>query len=121
MKRRVNVLTTKQRKLSRMTRECKRLARDLNIIITKHNTYTLDSEEKAIEWFDSFPIGSLRESLDYDYHKLRKKLNLIDLDIKSDLRKAHEKKEEELELAEHARSIAEIDVLLEMIKQTLKD
>jgi hypothetical protein len=118
---RIDVLTKKKRELTRLNREVKRLARDLDELVDKHNTFRVGGgAQKVIEWFESFPIETLRESLDYDHSKPRKKLTLADLSEKGRVRRAHALKEEQLELAEHRRTAAEIDVLLEKINRLLK-
>ena len=119
-KKRTDALATKKRELLRMNREVKKLARDLDELVDRHNEFRVGGgPQRVIEWFESFPIENLRESLDYDYDKPRQKLTLADLDEKGFIRREHYEKEEQLELAECKRTIAEIDFLLEKINRVL--
>lgn len=120
-KKRTDPLSEKKRELLRMNREVKKLARDLDELVDRHNAFRVGGgAQRVIEWFESFPIETLRESLDYESDRPRQKLALCDLEEKGRIRRAHYEKEEQLELAEHKRTIAEIDFLLEKIAQVLK-
>lgn len=109
-------LTEKQRELRKLTREIRVLTRDINHIIDKHNGYEIGGVE---DWFDCYPIESLRESLNYDHGNRRSKFSLQDFLKKIKLRRQHQEKMDKLEDVSRKQSIAEIDVILERINRLL--
>ena len=120
-KKAVDSLAQKERELLKLNRKFRKAARDLDQIAMKHNSYHVGGDvDDVMNWFDSMPIENLRESLDKDHNYPRTKFSLSDMHERGRLRRQHDKKEKELLLLEHKRTIAEIDVLLEKIKKADK-
>lgn len=113
----VNIAINKQRRQVRtITKQLKLLDKRLKEIESEHNSYRLDGDvDKVAEWFQSFPIETLRESLYYDSN-IRTKYSLNDLNKKTLLRKEFDSTIEQFSLLQSKLNIAKIDLLLLEIK-----
>ena len=114
-----DILVEKQRELKNLNETVRKLAKDIDIIIDKHNSYRLGGDlQKVDEWFSSFPIQSLEDSLDYDHGRLNK-FSIKSLMEKRRLRKEHDKKLNEFEVARHKRAVVKIELLLTKINNII--
>lgn len=114
-----DLLIAKQREFKKIDRKVRQLARDVNTIISKHNEYSINGVVNKITWFERYPIENLSDSLNKDRGLKTSTFSIQDLEEKGKLRRLHYKKISELEIAQHKRNEAEIDVLIEKIKRLL--
>ena len=115
------IRSTNKAELNKNRRLVRRLWRELNAIINEHDSYQMDSYEEIAEWFHSFPIESLRESLDFELGHPSNKLSLSKLVRKGKLRKAFLKKQSELDIAIHRETEAKIGLLIDDVNKSLKE
>ncbi len=113
----IKVQHSKIRKLKKLY---KNLCSDLDAIEKEHNRYKPANEAEAMIWLESFPIESLRDSLDYENNRPRKKLSLKDVKHRSNLRLLYEHNLDALDKLYSDLNIAQIDLLLMKVKQNDK-
>lgn len=107
---------SKEAKALRLNKlKVKKLSIDVDALIDEHDFYTFATEQEAAEWFQSFPIETLGESLSMDRNAPREKPSLQDMYLKSKLRKDYYKKSESLEKAIYELNIANIDFILSKV------
>lgn len=113
----ITIAIDKQRKQIRAnTKHLKLLDKRLKEIESEHNSYRLDGDvDKIAEWFQSFPIETLQESLNYDSN-IRTKYSLNDLNKKILLRKEFDTIIEQFSVQQSKLNIAKIDLLLLELK-----
>ena len=88
-------------------------------IIEEHERFSPKGSDKEIwSWFSSFPIESLRESLDFDLKRYRAKYSLKDMKYKFHLRKMYNKAILQLEEKKSELQLAKVNYLLKMIQET---
>lgn len=93
---------------------------DIQTIIQKHEHYVFDgSNEEVMNWFHSFPIETLSESIDAEFGKPRLKYSLLDMKHQFLLRKIHKDKVELLQSKQIELSIAKIDSILSKIENII--
>jgi len=108
--------TSKEAKrLRRQKRKVRELSADMEALITEHDYYTFDDEAQASEWFQSFPIETLEESLRKDRNMPSAKPSLHDMKLKKKLRKGYYKTADKLDIELHSLNIANIDFILSKI------
>jgi hypothetical protein len=108
-------VNTSVRKLQKSVRE---LDADLKTIVKEHDKYGINgTEEEIAQWFQCFPIETLRESIDFENHRPREKYSLQDMKKRFSLRKLHEKKKDALDKAKSDLRIAKIEILLSKIER----
>lgn len=108
-------LTKQVRKLQRNVND---LNLDLQAIQEEHDKYVLGgSKDEAIEWFNSLPIETLRDSLDREKKAPRTKYSLQDMRHKFALRRLHEQKKDQLEKEQSKLNLARIDHIAAQIKK----
>lgn len=103
-------------KVKRLEKSVKELGQDVQAILEEHDRYRLKgSNEEIMEWFQSLPIETLKESLDRERQKPRTKYSLHDMQHKFTLRKLHEQKTLELECKQTDLIVAKINHVLTQI------
>jgi hypothetical protein len=102
----------------RLYNDVKELSLDLKAIIEEHDRYRLGGNPDRVEkFFESLPIETLRESIDFDSKCPREKYSLRDMHHKFGLRRYYYQKQHELELKQHQLNIAKIDIIISRIKK----
>lgn len=115
----LSIAINKQRRQIRiLTKQLKFFDVRLKEIEKEHNGYCLDGDvDKVTEWFQSLPIETLQESLNYDLNA-HSKYSLNDLNKKSVLRKEFDSFIEQFSSLQSKLNIAKIDLLLLEIKNS---
>lgn len=102
--------------LGALRRRVQEIKNDLKAIKYEHDYYDFGTNEDVAEWFQSFPIENLYDSLAMD-HNARTKIGLIELLHKYNLRKLFSKKVDELEDAERDLYVARVEKVLKKINK----
>jgi hypothetical protein len=100
--------------------EVKNISKDISSIVKEHQNYVLEGED-ADNFFSafSFPIETLKESLERQRGLTKKKYSLKDFYQKIKLRKLHQKSIEKLSFAKSELMVSKIDELLIKCKEFL--
>lgn len=95
-----------------------KMEEEIQSIMERHDAVTLKlSKEDISQWFESFPISSLMDSLNFERGKPFGIYSLKKLKEKSKLRKLFEKKSEEYDLMKNTLRQEEIKKALRSIKK----
>jgi hypothetical protein len=106
------------RQVKRLQRSVEELGLDLKAILEEHDRYRLKgTNEEIMDWFQSLPIETLRESCDREHGFPRTKYSLRDMQHNFALRKLHEKKTQEFERKQSELNVARINHVLAQIER----
>ena len=87
----------------------------MEALIDEHDFYTFDDEAQASEWFQSFPIETLSESLRMDRHMPKERPSLQDMKLKKKLRSGYYQVQDKLDVAICELNMANIDYIISKI------
>lgn len=118
----IEMVKNHDKQVKRLQKAVKELGLDLEAILEEHDRYRLKgSSEEVMDWFQSLPIETLRESIDREHKKPRTKYSLHDMKHKFELRKLHELKTKELEQKQSQLNVAKINSILAQIERIKND
>lgn len=106
--------------LRAIKRKVEQLSQSIESIMDNHDCYSFKSDREASDWFNSFPIESLNDSLLIDNKLPKAKLSLVDFKNKSILRRKYYNTSDNLDIAMCELNIANIDFIISKIKEIIE-
>lgn len=106
------------RQIKRLQRSVEELDLDIKAILEEYDRYRMKgTNEEIMDWFQSLPIETLRESCDRERGNPRCKYSLKDMQHNFSLRRLHEQKTFEFQRKQSELNVARINHVLAQIER----